>query len=77
MPARRPTLPAIALTRLIGVYQHTLSHIMLPCCRLVPTCSAYAVEAIDRYGAIKGAALACWRMIRCNPFSKNMLDNVQ
>lgn len=45
-------------------------------CRYEPTCSAYAVEAIDRFGAIRGLLLACWRLLRCNPFSHGGFDPV-
>ena len=47
-----------------------------PCCRYIPTCSRYAVTAIERYGALKGGAMALWRVLRCNPFSKGGFDPV-
>lgn len=47
-----------------------------PCCRYFPTCSQYAVTAIERYGAIRGSRLAAWRILRCNPFSKGGYDPV-
>lgn len=47
-----------------------------PCCRYFPTCSHYAVTAISRYGAVKGGAMAAWRLLRCNPFSKGGYDPV-
>ena len=47
-----------------------------PCCRYFPTCSQYAVTAIERYGAIKGGGMAAWRILRCNPFSKGGYDPV-
>ncbi|MBE5769161.1 MAG: membrane protein insertion efficiency factor YidD [Clostridiales bacterium] len=47
-----------------------------PCCRYIPTCSRYAVTAIERYGALKGGAMALWRVLRCNPFSKGGYDPV-
>ena len=47
-----------------------------PTCRYIPTCSEYAVEAIERYGALKGGRLAAWRLLRCNPFSKGGYDPV-
>ena len=43
-------------------------------CRFYPTCSQYAYEAIEKYGAFRGGALALWRIIRCNPFSKGGYD---
>ena len=41
-----------------------------PCCRYIPTCSQYAVTAIERYGAWKGGWMALRRILRCNPFSR-------
>lgn len=45
-------------------------------CIYYPTCSQYAIEAIEKYGAIKGGALAAWRILRCNPFAKGGYDPV-
>ena len=47
-----------------------------PCCRYIPTCSEYAVTAIERYGAWKGGRMALWRVLRCNPFSRRGYDPV-
>lgn len=47
-----------------------------PCCRYFPTCSQYALTAVQRYGAWKGGGLAVWRVLRCNPFSKGGYDPV-
>ncbi|MBR2718783.1 MAG: membrane protein insertion efficiency factor YidD [Clostridia bacterium] len=47
-----------------------------PCCRYIPTCSKYAITAIERYGAWKGGLMALWRILRCNPFSKGGYDPV-
>ena len=47
-----------------------------PCCRYSPTCSRYAVTAIERYGALKGGRMAVWRVMRCNPFAKGGYDPV-
>lgn len=46
------------------------------CCRYIPTCSQYAMEAIEKYGAGKGLLLAIWRILRCNPFSRGGFDPV-
>jgi len=43
-------------------------------CKYYPTCSRYAIEAIEKYGAFKGGRLAAWRILRCNPFSKGGYD---
>ena len=45
-------------------------------CPYYPTCSTYGLEAVEKYGAVKGGALALWRIIRCNPFSKGGYDPV-
>ena len=55
---------------LIRFYQKYISSCTPPCCRFIPTCSQYAYEAISKYGALKGGALALWRLLRCNPFNK-------
>ena len=47
-----------------------------PCCRYSPTCSQYAITAIERYGALKGGLMAVWRILRCNPFAKGGYDPV-
>ena len=65
------------LITIIRFYQQHLSALKGgPTCRFVPTCSAYAIEAITKYGALKGSALALWRILRCNPFSKGGYDPV-
>lgn len=45
-------------------------------CRYTPTCSEYAIEAIEKHGAIKGVGLAIWRILRCNPWSEGGYDPV-
>jgi putative membrane protein insertion efficiency factor len=49
---------------------------LLPSCRYVPTCSDYAAEAIERHGAVRGTAMAIWRLLRCHPFVKGGYDPV-
>lgn len=55
---------------LIRFYQRHISTGTPPSCRFRPTCSAYAYEAINKYGALKGGWLALKRLLRCNPFYK-------
>ena len=65
------------LLALIRFYRRELSpRKRKPCCRYFPSCSHYAVTAITRYGAVKGGAMAAWRLLRCNPFSKGGYDPV-
>ena len=58
------------LLSLIRVYQRYISPAFPARCRYTPTCSAYAFEAISKYGALKGGYLALRRFLRCHPFSK-------
>ena len=55
---------------LIRFYQRNISPYRPGCCRFTPTCSAYALEAIRKYGACKGGFLAIKRILRCHPFYK-------
>ena len=64
------------LLKLFRFYQTSISPICPPRCRFIPTCSAYAVEAIQRHGALCGGALALWRIMRCNPLFKGGFDPV-
>ena len=66
---------ARAARGLVRGYQYLAEGRPSPC-RYVPSCSAYAVEAIERHGAIRGAVLACWRLLRCNPWGGRGLDEV-
>lgn len=64
------------MIRGIRVYQKYLSPLKHTRCPYYPTCSQYGLEAIEKYGAIKGGALAVWRILRCNPLSKGGYDPV-
>ncbi len=55
---------------MIRFYRKRISPLRQPCCRFIPTCSAYALEAVEKYGALKGGYLALRRILRCNPFYK-------
>ena len=61
---------------LIGLYRRFLSPLKRPCCRFYPTCSPYAIEAVEEWGVIVGLALALWRILRCNPFCRGGIDKV-
>ncbi|MBQ1801410.1 membrane protein insertion efficiency factor YidD [Lachnobacterium bovis] len=61
---------------LIKIYRKYFSPLKRTKCPYYPTCSTYALEAIEKYGALKGGLLALWRILRCNPFSKGGYDPV-
>ena len=61
---------------LVRFYQRHISPLKPSCCRFTPTCSAYAIEAIERFGAFKGTGLAIWRILRCNPWGGHGYDPV-
>jgi uncharacterized protein len=60
----------------ISAYQRWISPALGPRCRYYPSCSNYAIEAITELGPIRGAILAGWRLLRCNPFSKGGFDEL-
>lgn len=65
------------LIGLIKFYRAYLSGLKAaPTCKYIPTCSEYGIEAIEKYGALKGGLLTVWRILRCNPFSKGGYDPV-
>ena len=69
-------IPAKLLILLIRVYQVTLSPFIGRQCRYVPTCSNYGIEAIKKYGAIKGGWLTVKRILSCNPWGGSGYDPV-
>ena len=63
------------VVNLIRFYRKRLSGLKrAPTCRFVPTCSQYALEAIEKHGLWKGGALALWRVLRCNPLCRGGYD---
>ena len=60
----------------IRFYRTFLSPLTLPSCRFEPSCSAYALEAVERFGPAKGLLLAAWRILRCHPFHPGGYDPV-
>lgn len=64
------------LLAMLRFYKRSISPLLPNACRFTPTCSEYAMEAIQKHGALKGTALAIWRVLRCNPFCKGGYDPV-
>jgi putative membrane protein insertion efficiency factor len=58
----------------VRIYQRAISPALPRLCKYHPTCSAYAVQAIESYGILRGSVLAGWRLLRCNPFSHGGYD---
>ena len=67
---------AVCLTLLIRGYQWLVSPWLGPCCRYQPSCSGYALEALDRHGAMRGSWLALRRLSRCHPMGGSGYDPV-
>lgn len=61
---------------LLRAYKWAVSPIFLPACRYVPTCSEYAMEAVERYGVLRGGMKAAWRVLCCHPLAKGGVDPV-
>jgi len=66
--------PVLAL---LGLYRRRVSPLLPQRCKYHPTCSAYAVQAIETFGILRGSVLAGWRLLRCNPFSHGGHDPVE
>jgi putative membrane protein insertion efficiency factor len=62
--------------QLLRAYKWTISPMFPPACRYVPTCSEYAMEAVERYGALRGGWMAFTRILRCHPFARSGYDPV-
>lgn len=70
------SIPKRIMLGMIRFYRRFISPMFPPCCRFTPTCSAYALEAIQKYGALKGGYLAVRRILRCHPFHPGGYDPV-
>ena len=78
LPRTLWNLPRIAVLALIRLYQMTISKGMpANTCRFYPSCSHYGYQAVYKYGALKGSAMAIWRVLRCNPFNPGGYDPVR
>ena len=69
-------LPRLVLIALVRGYRLLLSPWVGQSCRFTPTCSAYALQALQRHGAVVGVGLAGWRILRCNPWCHGGCDEV-
>ena len=74
--SRGASLTARVLLAAIRAYRMTLAQVLGGHCRFVPSCSAYAAEAVARHGAVRGGWLAAWRLARCQPLCRGGLDQV-
>ena len=66
----------LAAVLLLAIYRRLISPLLGPRCRYVPTCSSYAVEAVQRHGALRGSWLTLKRLLRCHPFAEGGYDPV-
>jgi uncharacterized protein len=66
--------PALAGLGLVYVYRYTLGVLFPASCKYHPSCSQYAIDAIRRYGLLRGGMRAGWRLLRCNPWSHGGVD---
>lgn len=67
-------LPRLLLIAIVRLYQLVLSPLFPPSCRYTPTCSQYSIQALKRYGAIKGSILTVYRLMRCTPWGGHGYD---
>jgi uncharacterized protein len=70
-------IPKILFLLTIRCYRYVISPLFPPSCRFTPSCSRYALQAIERYGALRGGFMAVRRLLRCHPFSRGGYDPVQ
>ena len=73
---RRTSIAARMLIAAVRLYRRTLSPMLPECCRFWPTCSSYAIEALQKHGFCKGLVLTVWRLLRCQPFARGGFDPV-
>jgi len=69
-------LAKLVVLYMLRAYKWAISPLFLPACRYVPTCSEYAMEAVERYGALRGGFMAVARLLRCHPFTRGGYDPV-
>jgi uncharacterized protein len=69
--------PASLAKALIRLYKRFLSPMFPPSCRYYPSCSTYTLEAVEKYGLLRGGSMGAWRLLRCHPFSAGGHDPVK
>jgi putative membrane protein insertion efficiency factor len=69
-------LPRLAVVLLLRAYRAVVSPLYGDTCRFYPSCSAYALVAVERHGVVRGGCLAVWRLLRCNPWNPGGVDPV-
>ena len=69
---RLPTWLALGA---VYAYRYTLGSVLRPSCKYHPSCSQYALDALRRYGVVRGSVLTAWRLLRCNPWSHGGVDH--
>lgn len=67
----------ILFIAIIRLYKYMISPLFPSSCRFTPSCSEYAIDALRKYGALKGSVLAARRILRCNPFHEGGFDPVK
>lgn len=72
-----PLLPRNAVLGFLSAYRKVISPLYGEVCAYYPSCSAYAVGAVQQHGAVRGAALSAWRILRCNPWTRGGVDDVR
>jgi putative membrane protein insertion efficiency factor len=69
-------IPKLVTLLVLRSYKWAISPMSLPACRYVPSCSDYAMEAVERYGAVRGGLMGLWRLMRCHPLARGGYDPV-
>nr|WP_218844774.1 membrane protein insertion efficiency factor YidD [Microbacterium pseudoresistens] len=72
-----PLIPRNLALGVLAAYRAVISPLYGDVCAYYPSCSAYAVGAVQQHGAVKGAALSAWRILRCNPWTRGGVDDVR
>ena len=76
MSSRIPNFPKLLALRVLRAYKWAISPLFLRACRYVPSCSEYAMEAVERFGVVRGGMMAGARLLRCHPFVRGGYDPV-